>query len=181
MPDIFELSGLAVSRAATRALELGSLLWGTDHRRIGGFRRRSEESDLRAGFFNRAQNPNPVNSKIDARHSGSLPRVNARRFIRALNVLETCVSCRARGWTRNDGHSAETPDPSCSLYCSDPALGCRRARRLKQRPPAPPAKVAALGKAHKSQRRLRRRRAAADDGRAHQFRSASTHRRCCHR
>ena len=84
------------------------------------------------------------------------------------------IAC-AEGETRSPG---ETPGPSCSLYCS----AC--ASLAKRRPPAPAgANITARAwkSAQEPARRLRRRRAATDDGRAHEFRTASTHCRCCHR
>ena len=86
--------------------------------------------------------------EIDASTPAS--RVNARRFISSQRLRDVCFVARPRG--RETRPLSRTPDPSCSLYCSDPALGCRRAS-LETAPAGP--------RRRKSQRLEKRTRASA--------------------
>ncbi len=134
-------------------------------------RRRSEEA---SGLTSLRQNPNPVTF---ARRFARRRRVNAR-VSSVLNVLETCFHA-APAWTAKRGRSAERQTAASTAATQRSAAA---AHRLKQRPPAPAGESRSAWKsAQEPARRLRKRRAATDDGRAHHFRTASTHGRCCHR
>ena len=165
VPDIFELSGLAVSRAATRVPGIPP-----DHSPTLG---RSVRATLQL------TKPEPGQLCSSSTPGSPRTRVNARRFI-SLNVLETCVSCRARVDAKL-GRSAERQTLAAASTAAT-QRSAAAAHRLKQRPPAPAGESRSAWKsAQEPARRLRRRRAATDDGRrAHQFRAASPHRRGGH-
>ena len=104
-------------------------------------------------------------------------RVNAPRIVCVLTSLESCFKPRLRG--RRNAGLRRNSRPQLQPLLQRLRLACKA-------PPAGPSRrkhhCAALGTAHKSrQSRLRKRRAAKDDGLARQFRTASTHRRGCHR
>ena len=162
VPDIFELSGLACKSGSHASP------WDPSRALVDARKKRR-------AYFSLQQNPALWVKSIAA--TRGRVRGHTHRSDRVPLRERRVFKPRLRG-RRNAGLRRN----SRPLAAASTAAPAPRLQSAARRPlPAQTSQLSAWKSAQELARRLRKRRAATDDGRAHQFRTASTHRRCCHR
>ena len=154
---------------------VGASMSGSHARPWDPSRALADAREKRRAYFSAGKKP-ATQPKFDSRlERTSAWDITHRRS--RLAARERVFTPRQRG-RRNAGLRRN----SRPLAAASTAAPAPRLQSAARRPlPAQTSQLSAWKSAQELARRLRKRRAAKDDGLARQFRTASTHGRCCHR